>query len=208
MADAPSYQASQYDAPSAQSLYNFWQPRVEGKNLGLSDEDLGVIRAQTVDQSTHNIAESRRLGQAGQLRTGGITRRGTQAVNQGADNSGLSYRSSALNDIAIQNAVMKHNDQYTAAGGLQSFLNNERANAFQIWQTEYYPWQTQQYVDMYSNLAKAQQSNNQWNSIASLAGTAAKAYAASQTGGGSEVAGAGGDAETANWMSDSYDWGE
>jgi hypothetical protein len=180
MSDAPVIGTSQYDPASANDLFNFYDSRTKGENLGYSEEDLGVMKAQTTDQVTHNINESRRLGEAGELRTGGVTMGGSETINNNAINSGLAFRSSALNDIAIQNATLKQQQQFAAAGGLQSFLNNERSNQFQIWQSQYYPWQTKEMTNMYEDMFNKQQetaSNAGWMQLAGQGAAAgASAY--------------------------------
>ena len=176
MSDAPTIGTSIYDASSASDLYNFYDSRTNGENLGYSPSDLNTMYAQTTDQATHNINESERLGEAGMLETGGTTTGGMNTMKQNAINTGLAYRSSALNDVAIQNATLKQQQQYAAAQGLQGFLNNERSNQFQIWQSQYYPWQTTQMTNMYQDLAQKQSdqaSSAAWGKIGSAAASAA-----------------------------------
>ena len=173
MSDAPTIGTSQYDDNSAGDLYNFYDSRVKGQNLGYLPEDLNTMTAQVTDQTTHSINESRRIGEAGQLRTGGVTTGGTETLNQNSVNAGLAYRSSALNDIAVQNAVMKKQEQASSAQGLQGFLNAERANQFQIWQSQYYPWQTSEMTNMYKGMFDTQQKtaqNSGWADFASKLG--------------------------------------
>jgi len=170
MADAPTIGTSQYDPASANDLFNFYDSRTKGENLGYSEDDLNTMKAQTIDQTTHNISESRRLGEAGELRTGGVTMGGSETINNNAVNSGLAFRSSALNDIAIQNATLKQQQQFAAAGGLQNFLNNERSNQFQIWQSQYYPWQTTQMTNMYEDMFNKQQQTTQNSDLMKIGG--------------------------------------
>jgi hypothetical protein len=177
---APTIGTSQYDAGSANDLYNFYDSRTQGENLGYSPSDLNTMYAQTTDQTTHNINESERLGEAGMLQTGGVTTGGMNTMKQNAVNTGLAYRSSALNDVAIQNATLKQQQQYEAAQGLQGFLNNERSNQFQIWQSQYYPWQTNQMTNMYESMAaqQTQQADSAaWGKAASGAASVAVATA-------------------------------
>ena len=176
MADAPTIGTSPYDAQSSSDLFNFYDSRANGQNLGYSPSDLNTMYAQTTDQSTNDINESMRLGQAGQLMSGGVTTGGTQEVNNQAINSGLAYRSSALNDVAIQNATLKQSEQYQAAAGLQGFLNNERSNQFQIWQSQYYPWQTNQMTNMYEGMANTAANSATLNSAIGAAGKVGAAY--------------------------------
>jgi hypothetical protein len=176
MSDAPVIGTSQYDTGSANDLYNFYDSRTQGQNLGYSPEDLNTMYAQTTDQTTHNINESERLGEAGMLQTGGVTTGGMNTMRQNSINAGLAYRSSALNDVAIQNATLKQQQQYAAAAGLQGFLNNERANQFQIWQSQYYPWQTNQMTNMYESMFNSQQSNSTTNALMSAGLNAAATY--------------------------------
>lgn len=142
---APEYVPSVYDEGSAKALYNFFEPRVRGENLGFSDSDLGVMKTQAQDYSTRQMNEAIRRGAAGRRRgTGGTYSGGRDILRDEAIRGGLEYRSNAMRDIAVRNAVQKKQDQEYAVSGLGNFLGNERANALAKWtgntnnaQTEY-----------------------------------------------------------------------
>jgi len=130
----PPYVPSKYDAGSSETLFNFYDPRVKGENLGFADEDLKTMQGQAQDYSTRNMNEAiRRGGASRRAGTGGTWTGGRDVMRDESIRSGLEYRSNAMRDIAVRNAVMKHQDQWNAASGMGNFLNNERAQANNLW---------------------------------------------------------------------------
>jgi len=130
----PPYVPSQYDAGSSSAIYGFYEPRVRGENLGFSKEDLGTMESQAQDHSTRMMNEAIRRGASGRRAgTGGTWTGGRDTMRDEAIRGGLEYRSNAVRDIAVRNAVLKHQDQWNAASGLGNFLGNERAHALAKW---------------------------------------------------------------------------
>lgn len=130
----PPYVPSKYDAGSSEAIYGFYEPRVRGEKLGFSDEDLGTMRGQAQDYSTRQMNEAiRRGGSARRAGTGGTWSGGRDVMRDEAIRGGLEYRSNAMRDIAVRNAVLKHDDQWNAAAGLGNFLGNERSHALSQW---------------------------------------------------------------------------
>lgn len=130
----PPYVPSQYDEGSSKTLYSFYEPRTRGENLGYSREDLGIMESQAQDYSTRMMNEAIRRGASARRRgTGGTWTGGRDIMRDEAIRAGLEYRSNAMRDIAVRNAVQKHTDQWNAASGLGTFLNNERAHALAKW---------------------------------------------------------------------------
>lgn len=132
--EPPPYVPSQYDEKSSSDLFNFYDPRVRGENLGYADEDLKTMEGQAQDYSTRQMNEAIKRGAAGRRRgTGGTYSGGRDVMRDEAIRGGLEYRSNAMRDIAVRNSVLKHQDQWNAASGMGTFLNNERANAMAKW---------------------------------------------------------------------------
>lgn len=130
----PPYVPSAYDKGSSEALYGFYEPRVRGEKLGFSEEDLGTMRGQAQDYSTRQMNEAiRRGGSARRAGTGGTWTGGRDVMRDEAIRGGLEYRSNAMRDIAVRNAVLKHDDQWNAATGLGNFLGNERNHALAQW---------------------------------------------------------------------------
>lgn len=173
----PAYQASEYDAPSAKTLYGFYEPRVRGENLGYSQEDLGTMTAQAEDQATRQSNELIRRGSAGRrLGYGGTSTGGQNRLREQAIQTGLEYRSNAMRDIAIKNAVQKHQDQWNAATGLQNFLNAERSNALSRWTGDIYQYNSGYGIDSSAQTAKNAQSNQLWSTAGQIGGSLLEQY--------------------------------
>jgi hypothetical protein len=125
----PSYQASQYDAPSAAQLFSTLQNRVAGRDVGYSAEDLATMNDQAVDQSTKAANDMLNRSMAGRQQTGGITKGGTNVAREQAYMYGGGLKSNALRDVAINNAVQKRQEINAAIPEEQQFLGGERAQA-------------------------------------------------------------------------------
>lgn len=167
---APTYQASKYDAPASESIYNFYSPRLKGENLGFAPEDLSLMKGEAIDTSTHGFNETMRRGMAGRQLTGGLTQGGVNTLRENALSTGLQARSNAVRDIGIRNAVLKQQQQWQAASGMQNFLGAERANAGNVFQMQYAPWQYQDQKSMYNNLYNNQSGSDLWGGLGELGG--------------------------------------
>lgn len=174
---SPSYIASEYDAPSAKTIYEFYEPRTRGENLGYSKEDLSTMQGQAIDQSTRVGSELERRGSAGRrLGYGGTTTGGTNVMREKAIQTGLEYRSNALRDIAIKNAVQKHQDQWNAASGLQNFLNAERSNALSKWTGDVSMYNANALADTYAGSQSAGTGNALMSAGAEIGGNLLQQY--------------------------------
>lgn len=175
--EAPKYTPSEYDAPSSKSIYDFYEPRTRGEKTGYSQEDLSTMNAQVEDATTRNANEMVRRGAAGRrLGYGGTSTGGTNRVREQAIQSGLEYRSNAMRDIAIKNAVQKHQDQWNAAGGLQNFLNAERSHALSKWTGEASMYNTQTYADAIAGSQAAQGSNDMMSGMGEVGSNLLQKY--------------------------------
>ena len=117
-----SYVPSPYSAPASSDLMNFYEPRINGLQTGYAPEDITAMETKAVDSANYSVDEAVRRGASGRKTPGGITTGGMDTTRESAVNSALGVRSAALQDIAVQNAVLKHQDQWNAATGMQSFL--------------------------------------------------------------------------------------
>lgn len=175
--NVPVYQPSAYDAPASKSIYEFYEPRTRGEGTGYSEEDLSTMKGQAIDQSTRVGSELERRGAAGRrLGYGGTTTGGTNVMREKAIQTGLEYRSNALRDIAIKNAVQKHQDQWNAASGLQSFLNSERQTALSQWIGQVPMYNTQNNTDAATGTAAASNSNQMWSNLSQVGGSLLNSY--------------------------------
>lgn len=135
------------------------------------------MNAQAEDSATRNANELERRGAAGRRSGyGGSTTGGTNVLREKAMQSGLEYRSNAMRDIAINNAVLKHNDQWNAATGMQNFLNSERSNALAKWTGDISLYNTQALTDVYAGSQAAQNNNAVTSQVGSLAGGLLQSY--------------------------------
>lgn len=157
------YVPSEYDASSSKTLYNFYEPRARGENTGYAPEDLKIMETQAQDHSTRNMNEAIRRGAAGRrVGTGGTYSGGRDVMRDEAIRTGLEYRSNAMRDIAVRNAVQKHTDQWQGAAGLGNFLNSERSHAISKWTGANQQNQiAYQYNDLYPSLISNQ--DNQYS---------------------------------------------
>lgn len=175
--ESPKYQPSAYDAPASESIYNFYDPRIKGEKTGYSEEDLGTMKSQAIDQSTRVGSELERRGSAGRrLGYGGTSTGGTSNLREKAIQTGLEYRSNALRDIAIKNAVQKHQDQWNAATGMQNFLNSERTNALAKWTGDISMFNTQALADVYAGSQAAAGSNAAMGAMGQVGSTLLEKY--------------------------------
>jgi hypothetical protein len=194
--DSPKYEPipytpSKYDAADAAQLNDFYSTRARGENTGFNPEDMATMEGQAQDHSTRNMNEAiRRGGASRRVGTGGTYSGGRDVMRDEAIRGGLEYRSNAMRDIAVRNAVQKHTDQWQGAAGLGNFLNSERANALSIWTGQ--NQQNQQaytYNELYPSLTG--QANNQYQaqqtgqSAADIAKILASVYSAYKTNQGS-----------------------
>jgi hypothetical protein len=165
----PSYTPSKYDAPSAENISNFYTPRIQGKQTGFEKGDLDLMRQDAQDQSTRAMNSLIKQQMAGARIPGGLSTGGQQAIRERAMRTGLESRSQAIRDIGIKNAVLKHQDQWNAASGLQGFLNSERAEAQNIWAGNRANAMAQWQSDMTGWQASQQEEPNMWGSLAGQA---------------------------------------
>lgn len=162
----PPYVPSEYDKASSKSLYDFYDPRIKGEQTGYSEDDMKIMRNQAQDYSTRNMNEAIRRGaSARRAGTRGTWTGGRDVMRDEAIRGGLEYRSNAMRDIAVRNAVQKHQDQWNAAAGMGNFLGNERAHALAQWSGN---TQGQQQAYLYNQLYPSlmTQENNQFNRAA------------------------------------------
>lgn len=118
---------SKYDDPSSKSIYDFYDRRIKGADLGYGKEDLAQMRAEAIDTSTQAGNEMlRRAGAGHRTRTGGMETGGAGRVQRSALSEMLTTRSKAMRDISISNAVLKHKDLWSAAEGMGGFRQEER----------------------------------------------------------------------------------
>lgn len=134
----PTYTPSQYDKPAAGQLYDTLSKRARGEGVGYSDEDLNTMKAQAIDESARLTNDTVSRATAGRQMTGGITAGGTNRLRERALIAGGQARSQAMRDVALNNAVLKQQQQGTAIEGLQGFLNSERSNALGIYGEQLY----------------------------------------------------------------------
>lgn len=174
----PPYKPSEYDAGSSKALYGFLEPRVRGENLGYSKEDLGIMEGQAQDYSTRQMNEAIRRGaSARRSGTRGTYSGGRDIMRDEAIRGGLEYRSNAMRDIAVRNAVQKSQDQWNAVSGLGNFLGNERSHALAQWSGNTQGAQTAyQFNTLYPSLINQEQ--NQFNRAANFENASALAETA------------------------------
>lgn len=166
------YVPSEYDAPASKSIFDFYDPRIKGEKLGYAKEDLDIMEGQAQDHATRNMNEAISRGAAGRRQgTGGTWTGGRDVMRDDAINKGLEYRSNAMRDIAVRNAVLKHNDQWNAAAGMGNFLGNERSHALAQWSGNQ---QGEQAAYQYNNLYPMlfDQQENQYNRSADFENSA------------------------------------
>lgn len=166
----PPYVPSKFDENSSQSIYDFYSPRIKGEKTGYGADDLKIMEGQAQDFSTRNMNEAIRRGAAGRRRgTGGTWTGGRDTMRDEAIRGGLEYRSNAMRDIAVRNAVLKHQDQWNATQGMGTFLNNERSHSLAKWQgTANNAAQAYQYNELYPQILGQQ--DNQFNRQADYEG--------------------------------------
>ncbi len=184
----PAYQPSPYSAGASENINNFYTSRVNGENLGYRPEDLDTMNASAIDTSNYMTNEAVRRGASARRTPGGVTTGGQGALRENAVMSGLQNRSAALRDIAVQNSVLKHNDQWNAAQGLQAFLNEQDANALGIYNAQQSGFNSDNQTAVLQNLytQKQQSANNNatMGSLGSLASQALSMFGSSGGGGG------------------------
>lgn len=127
----PDYKASQYDAPSSKQLYETYSRRAGGKDVGFDPGDLGIMRAQAIDESQRVGGVLERRGMAGRRTTGGLTTGGTNRLREKGILATQLARSQSLRDIALRNAVLKREETWQGVLGLDKFLQSEREDAYQ-----------------------------------------------------------------------------
>jgi hypothetical protein len=133
----PDYTPSQYDAPASGQLYSTLSNRVAGRDVGYSPEDLATMNSQAVDQSAKAGNDVMARTMAGRQNTGGVTTGGTNLTREKTAQYASGLQSQAMRDVAINNAVLKRQEQGAAISGEQGFLNSERANAQNIYEDKY-----------------------------------------------------------------------
>lgn len=134
--DIPEYGAykSKYDDPSSGQVYDFYSRRSKGSDVGLGADDMTMLNAAAIDQSTQEGNELTRRALAGhRTRTGGMETGGTGRIERAGVGQMLQSRSKAMRDIAIQNAVLKHQDIWSGTEGLSGFLGDERNQQNRQW---------------------------------------------------------------------------
>lgn len=157
---APDYASfmSPHQAETSDQVRNFYSDRAAGKNVGYSADDLNTMRAQGIDQSTHEGNELTRRGMAGrQARQGapgaGMSTGATDYMREQSIGQTLASRSKAMRDINIQNAALKQGQIENAGSGLQNYLSGE---------------QNQQMMGYYAALQRATSQQNAATSVAKL----------------------------------------
>lgn len=128
--ELPAYAPSKYDAPSAEQLYGTYSTRARGEGVGFTPEDLSTMKAQETDQQVRSANEYQNRSMAGRRMTGGVTSGGTNRIRDRALLQTGVAKSQALRDIAIRNAVLKREETWQGIQGLDSFLQNERGEAW------------------------------------------------------------------------------
>lgn len=132
----PSYESyeSQYDKPSAEQVHKFYSRKSAGTDVGLAPEDLTTLNAAAIDDATQQGNELTRRALAGhRTRTGGMETGGTGRIERAGIGQMLQARSKAMRDVAIQNAVLKHEDIWEGTRGLSDFLGDERTQQSRRW---------------------------------------------------------------------------
>lgn len=177
--EQPTYQASQYDAPSAKTIYDYYSTRAQGKDLGWSDETLGTLRGEAVDQSAQAQREYQRV--AGQSPytsrgTGGVYSGQAQKMQERAVSQGLTLKSQALRDISLRNEILKKTEQAESVQGLQGFLNSERNQANQLYNYQYKQFQYDDSINQAINAWKTSQRQGWINVGETVAKSAISSY--------------------------------
>lgn len=132
----PSYVPSKYDAPSAEQLYGIYSRRAGGQDVGFTEEDLGQMRGEAIDETARMTNELVSRGMAGRYLTGGQSTGGMNRLREKALTTGLMARSQAMRDISIRNAVLKRQETWQGITGLHQFLNDERLQAQRLFSNE------------------------------------------------------------------------
>lgn len=168
--EPPPYVPSDYDKDASKSIYDFYSPRMRGENTGYSEEDLNIMKGQAQDYSTRQMKEAIRRGAAARRPgTGGTWSGGRDTMRDEAIRGGLEFRSNAMRDIAVRNAVLKHQDEWNATQGMGTFLNNERAHALAKWTGgSQQAAQAYQFNELYPQILDQQ--SNQYNRQADYEG--------------------------------------
>lgn len=171
VASAPAYQKSPYHDSASAELNNFYTPRIRGEQTGLAEDDLANLRAGAIDNSNYLTNEAVRRGAAGRRTPGGVNTGGQDTLRESAVTAGLQGRSNALRDIATQNALLKHQDQWNAATGMQSFLNQQDQNALGVSNYNLSAYSTDAQMDMLSNMYGNANNNATNSGLGSILGS-------------------------------------
>lgn len=169
---APSYTPSPYHAEASDDIYNFYKPRIEGQDTGLSDSDLSTLNASAIDSSNYLTNEAVRRGASSRKTPGGTYTGGMDTMRESAVTAGLQGRSEALRDVATQNALLKHQDQWNAASGMQGFLNEQDQNALGVYSGQMSAYTSQANMAYMANLYSNQKAGQNTSAIFSAAGQA------------------------------------
>lgn len=175
-----TYTPAPYSAENAEDLNNFYTPRIRGEKTGFAPEDLKTMESKAVNSANYSVNESVRRGASSRRTPGGITTGGMGTTRESAVNTALGVRSQALQDIAVQNAVLKHQDQWNAATGMQNFMTQQDSMAMQ-------QYSIQAQMEMYNTQADAMKSAAMWQGIGSMVGGAGSAYGGYASGAGSKA---------------------
>lgn len=128
---------SKYDDPSSKQVYDFYKGKSDGSTAGLAADDLNMLNAEAIDQSHRQTQEYKRVvGNQARPSTGVMTRGRADRNEREAIGQYIGARSKAMRDVAIQNAVLKHDDQFKGTSGLQTFLNSERTQQGNLFEGE------------------------------------------------------------------------
>lgn len=192
--ELPDYEPSKYDAPSSEQLYGTYSSRAKGEGVGFTPEDLSTMKAQETDQAVRGANEVYSRSMAGRRGTGGVSTGGTNRIRDRALLATSVAKSQALRDIGIRNAVLKREETSQGIQGLDSFLQNERGEAWR--KTSY---KAQQTSDWNANEKYGQGITNQnqmnryladkdgWDSLENNLWQAGMMYTGAGAGGGGGV---------------------
>lgn len=166
---AAQFQPSPYHTEASDNINNFYTSRIKGQNLGYSQDTLDTMDATAIDSSNYLTNEAVRRGSSARKTPGGVYTGGMNTLREGAVNTGLQTRSSALRDVATQNAVLSHQDQWNAATGLQNFLAEQDQYALGVYNAQTGNQNANNQMQWLQNMYSTQQSNQSstdWTKLA------------------------------------------
>lgn len=145
-------------AATRSQVRNFYSDRAQGKGVGYTPDDMGTMRADAIDQSTHEGNELTRRAMAGrQARQGapgqGMSTGATDYLREQSIGQTLASRSKAMRDVNISNAALKQSEIENAGQGLAGVTAED---------------DQQQMMAYYAALQRATNQQNEANSVAKL----------------------------------------